>query len=352
MPIPLRRLGRYGAVSLSFFLAFYGSGAGTSLAFGTPVAGAALPHVPSQSLSNHPGGAIASALALRKSWISRSAKTTPLLYVSDGENNLILIYPAKGHNPEPIGQLTGFDIAAGLAVDQAENLYVADVVAETVQVFHRGSTSPFEVLNVPGYPYGEAVDNSGNVYVAVAQTGSVQGFVAIYPAGATSPSSTLSDPSRGFSPVNVALDSQNDVFVSYDEAINTAPGGIDEFKAGTTTPINLGIKAPKGIGWLTIDQNGNLVVPNNGVRVYPPESKQPSLVFSSGKKYSPTQVAFDRSDDLIYVGENGTNPRVLNSVRVYSYPGAKLVNTISNGLAEGNPMDAVIGTAVDPGSPL
>jgi hypothetical protein len=352
MSTPLRRLGRYGVASLSFSLALYGSRTAPPAAFAASLSGAALPHGPSQPLSNQPGTAIASTLALKKSWISRTARTTPLLYVSDGEDDLVLIYPATGRNPQPIGQLTGFDIAAGLAVDQAENLYVADVVAENIQVFHRGSTSPFEVLNVPGYPYGEAVDASGNVYVAVAQTGSAQGFVAMYPPGATEPASTLGDPSRGFSPVSVALDSQADVFVTYDEAINTPPGGIDEFKAGTTTPINLGIKASKGIGWLTIDQHGNLVVPNNGVRVYPRGSKHPSLVFSSGKKCSPTQVAFNRSGDLIYVGENGSNSRVLNSVKVYTYPGAKLVNTISNGLSEGNPMDGVIGTAVDPGSPL
>ena len=315
-----------------------------------PSAGNSLPSI-TQSIAQKTN--TVDVLGLNKSWIAPAAKTTPLLYVSDGEENLVLIYPATGHNPAPIGQLTGFDIAAGLAVDNAGNLYVADVVNEVVKVFHRGSTSPFETLNAHGYVYGVAVDNSGNVYTAVSTTGSAQGFVGIYPPGATEPASMLTDPSRGFSPVNVALDSHRNLFVAYDASINTPPGGIDEFKAGTTTPRNLGIRTSKGIGWLTIDQSDNLIVPTlSGVRVYPPGSKTPSLSFGAGKKYNPTQVALNQSGTLIYVGEGGANPPVVNSIRVYTYPGAVLVNTITNGLPSGNPIDSVIGVAVDPKSPL
>ena len=184
-------------------------------------------------------------LAPNKSWIPPASKTTPLIYVSDGEEGLVIIYPANVNNPAPIGQLGGFDIAAGLAADKGGNLYVADVVNERVQVFHRGATTSFEILNAHGYAYGEAVDNSGNVYVAVAQTGSAQGFVAMYPPGATEPTSTLSDTRHGFSPVDVALDSNDNVFVSYDTAINTGPGGIDEFKAGSSTPIHWELKLLK-----------------------------------------------------------------------------------------------------------
>ena len=324
-----------------------GCSAGGSAA--APSAGSALPSL-AQSSAQKPD--IASALDLKKSWISPAAKSTSLLYVSDGEESLVLIYPATEHNKFPIGQLSGFDIAAGLAVDNSGNLYVADVVNELVKVFHRGETAPFETLNVHGYPYGEAVDNSGNVYVAVAQTGSVQGFVGIYPPGATEPTSTLSDPSRGFSPVGVALDSQNNVFVTYDGSINTPPGGVDEFKAGTTTPIKV-VSVPKGPGWPTIDQSANLVVPDGiKVRVYPPGSKKASLTFGAGTKNAPTSVALNQAGDLIYVGENGANPPVVNSVKVYTYPGAQLVNTIKRGLPSGNPIDGVIGVAVDPRSPL
>ena len=320
--------------------------AGGGLAAAPPAGGA----LPSLAQSRQQNSQKASALDLRKSWISPAAKSTSLLYVSDGEENLVLIYPATAHNKFPIGQLTGFDIAAGLAVDQSGNLYVADVVNELVKVYHRGTTSPFETLNVHGYPYGEAVDNAGNVYVAVAQTGPVQGFVAIYPPGATEPTSTLNDPSRGFSPVDVALDSQDNVFVTYDASINTPPGGVDEFKAGTTKAIKL-VNIPKGPGFLTIDQSGNLVVPDGiKVRVYPPGSKQPSLTFGASTKNAPTSVALNQAGDLIYVGENGANPPVVNSVKVYTYPGAKLVNTIKDGLPAGNPIDGVIGVAVDPRS--
>jgi hypothetical protein len=306
--------------------------------------------LPSLAQSNAQKLTASAGLGLEKSWMSPATKSTSLLYVSDGEESQVYIYPATEHNKFPIGQLSGFDIAAGLAVDSTGNLYVADVVSERVQVFHRGDTSPFEILNVHGYPYGEAVDNSGNVYVAVAQTGSVQGFVAIYPPGATEPTSTLNDPSRGFSPVDVALDSQDNVFVTYDGSINTPPGGVDEFKAGTTTPIKL-VSVPKGPGFLTIDQSGNVVVPDGKkVRVYPPGSKTPSLTFGASTKNAPTSVALNQAGNLIYVGENGANPPVLNSVKVYTYPGAKLVNTIDRGLPAGNPIDGVIGVALDPRS--
>jgi sugar lactone lactonase YvrE len=301
------------------------------------------------------GASLVPTLGAAKTWISPAAKTTPLLYVSDGEDNLVFIYPANARNPAPIGQLTGFDIAAGLAVDKAGNLYVADVVNEQVQVFQRGSTSPFERLNAHGYAYGEAVDDAGNVYVAVGVTGSQQGFVAIYPPGATEPASMLSDPSRGFSPVSVALDSKNDVFVAYDSALNTGPGSVDEFKAGSTKPTHLGIKTPKklGVGWIAIDQGGDLIVPDGSkVHVYPQGSKEPSLTFGGSKKTAPTSVALNQAGSLLYVAESGPNPPLINAVRVYTYPGAKLVETISQGLTAGNPIDALIGVAVDPRSSL
>jgi hypothetical protein len=330
----LQRAGSVGVVSLALLLASCSGEAGTSLA-------------PTPASPNHSG------LERAKSWISPAAKTTPLLYVSDGEESYVFIYPANVKNPAPIGQLTGFDIAAGLAVDKAGNLYVADVVDEQVQVFQRGSTTPFERLNAHGYAYGEAVDDSGNVYVAVGVTGSQQGFVAIYPPGATEPTSMLTDPSRGFSPVSVALDSQNDVFVAYDSALNTPPGSIDEFKAGKTNPIHLGIKTPKklGVGWIALDQSGNFIVPDGRkVNVYPQGSKQPSLTFGASKKNAPTSVALNQAGSLVYVAENGANPPILNSVKVYTYPGAKLVDTITQGLPSGNPIDALIGVAVDPRS--
>jgi hypothetical protein len=308
-------------------------------------------------LASCSGGTGASSLAptftASRSWISPAAKMTPLLYVSDGENDEVIIYPANVKNPTPIGQLSGFDIAAGLAVDKVGNLYVADVVNEQVQVFQRGSTSPFERLNAHGYAYGEAVDDSGNVYVAVGVTGSQQGFVAIYPPGATEPTSMLTDPSRGFSPVSVALDSQNNVFVAYDSALNTGPGSIDEFKAGKMKPTHLGIKTPKklGVGWIALDQGGNFIVPNgNKVNVYPQGSKKPSLTFGGSKKNAPTSVALNQSGSLLYVAENGANPPLINAVRVYTYPGAKLVDTITQGLPSGNPIDALLGVAVDPRS--
>jgi NHL repeat len=334
-----QRVAGFGVVSLSMLLASCNGGAGASLA-------------PTPASFNHLG-AYTSSRKPSKSWISPAAKTTPLLYVSDGAEDYVFIYPANVKNPTPIGQLTGFDIAAGLAVDKAGNLYVADTVDEQVQVFQRGSTSPFERLNAHGYAYGEAVDDSGNVYVAVGVTGSQQGFVAIYPPGATEPTSMLTDPSRGFSPVSVALDSQNDVFVAYDSALNTGPGNIDEFKAGSTKPTHLGIKTPKklGVGWMAIDQGGNLIVPDGSkVHVYPQGSKEPSLTFGGSKKNAPTSVALNHAGSLVYVAENGATQPHVNAVRVYTYPGAKLVETISQGLTAGNPIDALLGVAVDPRS--
>jgi DNA-binding beta-propeller fold protein YncE len=190
--------------------------------------------------------------------------------------------------------------------------------------------------------------------VAVGVTGSQQGYVAIYPSGATEPTSTLTDPARGFSPVSVALDSQNNVFVAYDTSLNTPPGHIAEFKAGSTKAIDLGIKTPKklGVGWMAIDSNGNTIVPDaSNIRIYPAGSNKSSLDFGKSKKNAPTGVALNKAGDRLYVAENGNGQgELVNAVKVYSYPGGKVVNTITNGLPAGNPGDALLDVAVDPRS--
>ena len=76
------------------------------------------------------------------------------------------------------------------------------------------------------------------------------------------------------------------------------------------------------------------------------EAKKPSLTFGGGKKAAPTSVAFSQAGDRVYIGEYGAN-----SAKVYTYPGARLVDTITKGLPTGNPIDGVICVAVDPKSP-
>lgn len=297
-----------------------------------------------------PSGSIVQSIANAPDALSGSLSTPPLLYVSGGGGNYVNIYPATGQNQAPIGQLSnpGFDIAAGLAVDNAGNVYVSSVVNNRIFVFHRGSTVPYETLLTTNYVYGVGVDDTGTVYAAEAETGSAHGLVEIFPPNSTTPTSSLTDPNNVFSAVSVAIDSHHNVFVAYDAAINSPPGNIDEFKAGTTTPTNLGLNFANGDAWMTIDTNQHLVVPacHGGIRVYAVGNKKPLQVFGGGKPVCPTQAALNQSGKLLYVTESGSTG-VANAVRVYSYPGGKLVNTITNGLT-GN----ILGLAVDPRSPL
>jgi|HubBroStandDraft_2_1064218.scaffolds.fasta_scaffold00266_16 hypothetical protein len=115
-----------------------------------------------------------------KSWMLPAAKSSALLYYSDGYANVYVLSYPQG---KLVGTLEGFDGPQGVCSDSAGNVFVTVTNTENVIEYAHGGTQPIATLGDYGYyPLGCAVDPvTGNLAVAnvVAFNGSA-GTVAIY----------------------------------------------------------------------------------------------------------------------------------------------------------------------------
>jgi len=140
-------------------------------------------------------------------------------------------------------------------------------------------------------PYGVAVDNSGDIYVADSGNNRV---VEITPSG----TSTVVGSGFG-TPKGVAVDNSGDVFVAdtgNNEVVEITPSG-----SGQT--IGSGLLAPAGVA---VDNSGDIYVAdsgNNRVVEFTPAGDE--LVRGSGLSL-PSGVAVDGSGD-VYVADTGNN---------------------------------------------
>jgi len=102
-----------------------------------------------------------------KSWIAPEALKRTLLYTSDYANGTVDIYnyakPGKLY-----GQITGFSQPYGQCVDNAGDVYVVDFGSGKIYEFSHGGTTPIATATDSyGYPIGCSVDPAtGNVAVA------------------------------------------------------------------------------------------------------------------------------------------------------------------------------------------
>ena len=86
-----------------------------------------------------------------------------LLYVSNVSNGTVGIYQYNsGKNPTLAGELTGFDFPGAPCTDNAGNVFIPDLLLQTVTEYAYGSTTPKNTLNPGGFPIGCSVDPKTN----------------------------------------------------------------------------------------------------------------------------------------------------------------------------------------------
>ncbi len=236
-----------------------------------------------------------------------------LLYVSDEGDGVIDIF--KLPSLSLIGQITtGLSQNEGIATDKHGNLYVSNLGDGTVTVYKQGQTSPYLTLTDSNGPDDVAV--AKNDYVLA---GDIGGGVDVYPPGATSPSSRLTN--SAISDVDgVGVDSHNNVY-----AAGSGGGGavVVEYTnmSGSGTDLGLtGLSSPSGV---LIDNLSNLVVSDFGaslIDIYPPGHTSPSGTISVA---NPDRTSIKNTENTLYVPQ-GFN----DSVDILRYPSGSSIGTL------------------------
>ena len=277
-----------------------------------------------------------------------------LLYVGflASSGNGAVVFDQHGSNQHPIGQISqGVDAPFGVFVDDKHNLYVANVKSGTVTVYPPGASSPSETLEGAGAPIDVTVAHDGTVYVVndqavYSRTGG--GSVLEYDSGQTKPSKTIVTFVKKSWPRAVALDSGGDLFVAYnrDGGASWKPDGrVLEFAPGSSSGKDLGIRVGEA-GGLAIDKHDNLVLVQYGnsyyfppnINIFAPGSKKPTKQVPSPYGYPGYAVALNQSNTEMWL----SCPSLGVAFGV-TYPGGKLVDTISSGLS-----GFTLGIATDP----
>jgi sugar lactone lactonase YvrE len=265
------------------------------------------------------------------------------LYVSGYSCNCVKIYALQGTNQQPIGEIGGLANPQGLFTDRRGRLWIANTGANDVLAYSPGTPVPPVKLSDPKeYPVDVAVHYDGTVYVAnIVSTNYGPGNVVVYAKGATSPTQTLTDPN--FSRlIGVTVDPNKNVFVTYVDKSDI--GRVDEFAAGSTSPVQLPITT--GLpGGIVFDSAGNLVTNDQLGRetlVYAPGSW--TLTNQFGKTSDPLFLGFAHDERNLYVADGSDGV-----VYQYAYPSGMRVNTISAGWSTDSPP---VGIAVAYPAPL
>jgi hypothetical protein len=183
------------------------------------------------------------------SWMKPEGAGAGLAYISDFLANAVTVFSVGGTVQ---GQIGGLSNPGGVVVDSKHNLWVANNGANTVLEFARGATTPSTTLSDPGGPIDVTICRRGTVYVAGSNSTSIE----VYPKGSTSPARSLT-----FAGVQqndgITCDAAGNVFVT---VVLSFHGGVVEFpggKQGGATQLPITLSGPGGI---KPDNAGNLLV--------------------------------------------------------------------------------------------
>lgn len=278
-------------------------------------------------------------------WMSPAAKSglTGIIYGASYDGGFVNLYALHGTDQTVIGQLTNSLVSPqGIVVDGAHRVWIANTNAGNIVAFKRGETTPFRTLDDANeFPVAVAIDESGNVYAANAEsTTGPPGNVVMYAPGATSPTETLT-----FSDFNIVLglgiDAQGNRYVSY---IGSQGPSVVEFPKGSTTGQQLNM-ADLEISDIIFDDSADLLMEDGsgGLGVWPsPYQGLPSKTIPAFGN-EPTLNAVEARVWVALADPN--SPEIL----AYNMKTGDLVDTITAGF-NGNALP--YGVALDPRASL
>ncbi len=215
--------------------------------------------------------------------------------------------PTVHYSPSIVTLGGGFSGAAGVAADDAGNVYVADTGNNVVKEIPVGCTSSSCVIPVGGGfngPKGVGVDFLGDVYVADTGNNAVKEM----PAGCASSSCAITLGSGFNSPTGIALDGNGDIFLADmgNNAVELFASNCTaaDFAAGRCMvyPQGGGFRQPAGVA------SGGYVADtgNNAVKAIPAGCYSSSCVTTLGGGFNgPQDLATGGGN--VYVADTGNN---------------------------------------------
>jgi DNA-binding beta-propeller fold protein YncE len=219
------------------------------------------------------------------------------IYVANILNNTIKEWTAASNTLATLVS-SGLAVPIGVAVDASANVYIADYGHNAIkQLTVANSNITTLVSSGLSSPPGVAVDGSGNVYIADSGNNAIKEWIAASNTVTTLVSSGLS------SPYGVAVDSAGNVYIA--DRVNNA---IKEWLVAgntVTTLVSSGLSLPYGVA---VDGSGNVYIVdsgNNAIKEWLAASKTLATLVFSGLS-TPRGVAVDGSGN-VYITDSGRN---------------------------------------------
>lgn len=224
----------------------------------------------------------------------RQAKNEDLLYVSNPlfDQVWVFTYPAG----RPVENLTGFAFPESICVDKRGDVFVSDLLADRIQEYAHGGSTPIQTLRFAGNPEGCAVDPlTGNLAV-VKYTSQAPGDIEIFHEAKGAPT-LYSDPSFA-SFENCGYDGDGNLFA--DGLTNGNQSGLAELSKGTVTFQNIALeKSFDAVGSVQRDGKHLAIMSNSGDRIY-----QLAISRSSAKIVGRTSLEVARHEDAFWIEDS------------------------------------------------
>jgi len=246
------------------------------------------------------------------------------VYVSVNIDAQVAIFEQRSPHYE-VGAIFNMLFPSSVDLDTERNIYVSDQLEDIIDVFRPNALEPTTFLYDSGEPIDVKVDGRGQVAASVFVSYSQAGTVEVFRPGGRYPFQSLND-SAIEQPYFVTYDAKGNLYVDGLSSSGTAVVGVYPKGSRTLTVLPVTIVFPGG---LAIDQNGNLLVCDQGnglgstLYVYPPNAKNPSTSFSLGAGNDVETFALAADGTALFTADV-----TQGASEEYSYPGGNLLGRI------------------------
>jgi hypothetical protein len=200
--------------------------------------------------------------------------------------------------PSAKGKLVGRKIVRRFTFGQTPQALAADStgdiavsVADGVEVFAPGATSPFWTVASHQLQGGIVFDSAGDLYVATGYHDSGVGLISVYASGESTPSRTFSDAEGPLATI-LSRDANNNLYAFTPTCSKCPAPAVAVFPFGSSAPtrvITKGIANFVDVVNMSVDRSGGVFIDDSGTEsisgsliVYAPNKVVPLRTISNG----------------------------------------------------------------------